>query len=186
MFILKENVARPDFLMNEPAARNLFALLCALAALAIAGGALLEIARFRRARRENAAAFSGDATTQNAPATQIAPGAASTRAVPIALVSPRQSKLRLLAAALWIFVLALLAYSVTAWWPQPGNLPEARRFATAIGAALLLVCAALSLLIYDVIQIARARTLQAAQSSAEFAAMLREEAAKLREEQKER
>lgn len=162
--------------MNEPAARNLFALLCALAAIAVAGGALLEVARFRRARRDNLAPFSGDAAS---------PNAASTRVAPIALVSPRQFKLRLLAAALWIFVLALLAYSVTAWWPQQGNLPEARRFATAIGAVLLLIFMALSLLIYDVLQVARARTLQAAQANAEFAALLRQEAAKLREQQKE-
>ena len=121
--------------MNELSARNLFALLCALAAIAIAAGATLEIARFRRARRLETPPFSGDVspkkTSANAPEE-----AASTGAAQNAVVSPRQFQLRLLASLLWIFVLGILAYSVTAWWPQKGDLDQARRFAAAIGAGL--------------------------------------------------
>ncbi|HEX8237886.1 MAG TPA: hypothetical protein VF600_18240 [Abditibacteriaceae bacterium] len=164
--------------MSESTARYLFAMLCALGMLAIGVGAVLEITRFRRnARVANVASSQGDsADTGNVP---LVPSGN--------VISLRQFRFRLLSAVIWMIVLGTLCYAITALWPErssPQTLEQARRFLTAVCAALSLLLVAFALFIYDVIQLSRERRAQTARFYQGLAEMARTEAAQLQERQR--
>lgn len=123
--------------MNPANFRLAFGLLCIAALLAVAIGALLEIARARRA------VLGGDATVETS-----------------TLVSRNQFRLRMLSAVVWMIVLASLAYATLMLWPAPGDSVTARRFVAVVSGALLLILIGLFLLAYDMWLVGRQRRLQ--------------------------
>ena len=136
-----------------PTSRVIFAVFCILGIVAIIAGAGIEIVRFRR----------GDG-----------------------LIATRQFRWRLVSAVIWIMTLATFFYAVTWLWPNGGTTPlahaQAKRFLLVVLGALALLMVALFLLLADVWQTAYTRRLYEARAKAKFAALTREEAAKLREE----
>lgn len=142
--------------MTSPTGRMVFALLCVLGIIALAGGLLFEIGRQKRA---------GSAT----------------------LVSPRQFRVRVISAVVWMGVLGLFAYAMMFLWPTAGKTPEgaaqAKNFILTMGAAVTLICIGIMLLCYDIIVLLKAQRQQSARVYAQFAESVRAEAEALRDKQ---
>jgi hypothetical protein len=142
--------------MTSPTGRMVFALLCVLGMILLAGGLLFEIGRQKR---------SGGHT----------------------LVSPRQFRVRVISALVWMGVLGLFAYAMMFLWPTAGNTPlgkaQATNFILTMGAAVTLICVGIMLLCYDIITLLRAQRQHSAMVYAQFAETVRAEAENLREKQ---
>jgi len=123
--------------MNPANFRLAFGLLCIAALFAVASGALLEVARARRAASDGSVAE--EAST---------------------LVSRNQFRLRMLSAVVWMIVLGSLAYATLRLWPAPGDAVTARRFVAVVSGAVLLIFIGLFLLAYDMWLMGRRRRLQ--------------------------
>jgi hypothetical protein len=105
------------------------------------------------------------------------------------LVSPRQFRIRMISASIWITILAANAYAVTALWPQanyltsgkltPESKAQARLFVQVIGGSFSLVFIGLFLFLLDVRQTTRERLSLQMQHQRDLVALARESAASL-------
>jgi hypothetical protein len=99
------------------------------------------------------------------------------------VISPRQFRLRMLSAALWIAILAALFCAVVLLWPQgrsPAELREqATTFLMVVGGAFSLILVNLVLFAYDLWQLARERRAQEARLNREFTALANAEVTRL-------
>ena len=175
--------------MSESTTRFGFALLCALGMLAIGLAAILEIVRFRRnASRANAVARAKTSSgVSNSAGGMNAFGASEPGASVVGnLVSPRQFRLRLFSAALWMLILGALYYAVTVQWPvrrgaiaTAAEIEQARRFAMTLLCAFAGMFVGFGLLAWDMIQLARERQTQTARLQQDRADLARSEAARI-------
>ena len=79
------------------------------------------------------------------------------------VISPRQFRLRLLSAVIWMILLGSTSYAMFFLWPERGDLEQSRRFLSVMSGVILLLLLALLLFIYDVWQFARQRRQREAQ-----------------------
>lgn len=181
--IWSKEKCRPANTMSESTTRYGFALLCALGMVAILFGTVLEIARFRRHARQAARLVSSNAIASNGIAGDSIVGDAIGNA---SLISPRQFRLRLISAALWMLILGALFYAVTKLWPARHTstptleeIDQARRFAMTLICAFMGMFVAFGLLVWDMMQLARERQAQTARFHQGLAELARTEAARL-------
>ena len=99
------------------------------------------------------------------------------------IIPPRQMRLRLFSAVIWIITLGSLSYAVLLLWPEPGNLGQARRFLGIISGAMLLIVIGLLLVAYDLWLLGQARRLHQAKFKLNMDEMARAEIERVRQEQ---
>lgn len=105
------------------------------------------------------------------------------------LVSPRQFRIRMVSALIWMTILMANAYAITLLWPEahyisPGKLTaeskaQARLFVQVIGGSFSLVFLGLFLFLLDMRQTTRERLSLELQHQRDLAALARESAARL-------
>ena len=78
------------------------------------------------------------------------------------IIPPRQIRLRLFSALIWIITLGSLSYAGLLLWSEPGDRVQARRFVGVISGVLLLIVIGLLLVAYDLWLVGQARRLQQA------------------------
>jgi hypothetical protein len=99
------------------------------------------------------------------------------------LVKPRQFRIRMISAAIWMTILAANFYAVTALWPDARYLPtgaltpeskqQARLFIQVVGGSFSLVFIGLFFFLVDMRQTARERQAMEQQRQREFATITR-------------
>ena len=101
---------------------------------------------------------------------------------------PGQLKIRLVSAALWLFIFGLNVYAVLFLWPDavprtPLYKAQARELAIVMGSAFALLFPALVLMIIDFIHTSRERRAQALKFQSEMAQVLHEQGERAKSEQ---
>ncbi len=94
------------------------------------------------------------------------------------VISPRQLRLRLMSAIIWLIVLGSLFYAVIFLWPQRGDQEQARRFLSVLSGSLLLIVLAIGLLFYDFWQVLREGQRHEAQFEQQLTAFAKAEIAR--------
>jgi type VI protein secretion system component VasK len=93
------------------------------------------------------------------------------------LLRPGQFRLRIFSALVWIILLGALSFAVAFLWPYDKD--SARKFASVVSGALILLVIALLLLAYDVWQTTRQRQLSKRRFDHQLEDLAREEIAKI-------
>jgi hypothetical protein len=102
------------------------------------------------------------------------------------LISPRQFRIRMVSAVLWLIIVGANLYAVTALWPegtasglsQEEAKAQARLFLLVVGGAFSLVIVALGLFAWDLVSISKERHIHEAKFLNEIAEAARAEALK--------
>ena len=99
------------------------------------------------------------------------------------IIPPRQIRLRLFSALIWIITLGSLSYAVLLLWSEPGDLAQARRFVGVISGVMLLIVIGLLLVAYDLWLVGQARRLQQAKFKLNMDDLARAEIERVQQEQ---
>jgi hypothetical protein len=91
------------------------------------------------------------------------------------LITPRQFRLRMISAVIWMVLLGSTAYAMLFLWPAPGDLVAGRHFLRVMLGVILLLLIALLLFIVDLMQLRRERRLYEMQFSEQLASLAQAE-----------